>query len=289
MEFLDECFIWAINKQLHKRGNRHILENRKQLIVFSFDHIAHTINLNGVYEKDDLDTFFQWMRSMGVDFSNATALDIGANIGNHSLYFSDHFKKVISFEPNPRTYKVLALNAELVSNVVCHNVGLSDKTGNAVLAVNPANIGGSSITDGKPLHPQDIKLVELDSFEKYDNVKLLKIDVEGHEYKALSGARKLIKEQMPIILFEQHISDFENGHSPVVSLLKEIGYKDFATMKKYPRSYGSKMKRFFLVPLFRAAFGESTRIENITDIKPDFYSFVIALPDWIKEKSPIEP
>jgi FkbM family methyltransferase len=284
MTFFYKCLLWPLNQQLHKRSRRHISEKRKQLVVFSFDHIAHTINLNGIYEKDDLDTFFKWMHSIDVDFSDATALDIGANIGNHSLYFSDHFKKVISFEPNPRTYKVLSLNAELVGNVVCHNVGLSDRTGDAVLSINPDNIGGSSITDGKSLHSQDIKLIELDSFEKFDNVKLLKIDVEGHEYKALWGAKHLIKEHMPIVLFEQHLSDFDEGRSPVVLLLQQLGYKDFAVVKKHPRFYGSKFRKFFLAPISRTIFGESTRIENLTEIKPDFYSFIIALPGWLTAK-----
>lgn len=287
LEFFEKCLLWPLNQQLHKRTKKHIFDKRKQLVVFSFDHIAHTINLRGVYEKDDLETFFQWMLSIGVDFSDATALDIGANIGNHSLYFSEYFKNVISFEPNRRTYKVLSLNAELVNNVTCHNVGLSDRTGSAALFVDPSNIGGASITNStnpKALRSHDIELVELDSFQEYDNVKLLKIDVEGHEYNALMGAKNLIKKSMPIILFEQQAADFKDGESPVVSLLKEIGYQDFAIVKRNPRFYGNKIMKFLLVPLIMAILGESTKITVTDTITPDFYHFLIALPGWVKKK-----
>jgi FkbM family methyltransferase len=281
--FFKTSLLWPLRQQLHKRTKRHISEKRKQLVVFSFDHIAHTINLDGVYEKDDLDTFFEWTKSLGIDFKEATALDVGANIGNHSLYFSDYFKCVVSFEPNHRAFKVLALNAELADNVVCHNLGLSDHVGEAVLSIESSNIGGSSITDSIPLGAQSIKLVDLDSFSTFTNVKLIKIDVEGHELKALTGAKKLIKEQMPIILFEQQVKDFTNGKSPVVSLLEEIGYEHFAILKKHPRIYGSGLNKFLWVPFLRMVFGEYNKIELVKKIEPDFYSFLIALPSWMKE------
>jgi FkbM family methyltransferase len=285
LAFFKKCLLWLLSQQLHRHTKKHILEKRKQLVVFSFDHIAHAINLYGIYEKDDLDTFFEWTRSLGIDFKEATALDVGANIGNHSLYFSDYFKRVISFEPNPRTFKVLLLNAELADNVICHNIGLSDQVGEAILSANPSNIGGSAITDSPSYHPQSIKLTDLDSFDKFNNVKLLKIDIEGHEYKALTGAKNLIKEQMPIILFEQHVSDFTNGKSPVVSLIQEMGYEAFAVVKKHPHVSGNFAKKFLLVTLLRTIFGEFTEITVLKQIEPDFYSFIIALPGWITKET----
>ena len=46
------------------------------------------------------------------DSKNFSALDIGANIGNHSVFLSKFFKKIHSFEPNPKTYDVLSLNSK---------------------------------------------------------------------------------------------------------------------------------------------------------------------------------
>ncbi|MFC3652882.1 FkbM family methyltransferase [Dyella humi] len=282
LAFLKECFRWLMIQLLRRQSRKHISEHRKQLVVFSFDFIAHNINLNGVYEKDDLDTFFEWIESVGIDFKEATALDIGANIGNHSLYFSDYFKRVVSFEPHPRIFKVLSLNAELVNNVSCHNVGLSDKDGSAVLSGPETNFGRSTISESRDSKSVDIKLVTLDSFSEFENVKLLKIDVEGHECKALMGAKKIIQEHRPIILFEQHIDDFVNGESQVLSLLKEFGYKDFAIVRRYPLPLPSFLK-FVLTPLLRILLGEQTKIVVTSTITPDFYSFIIALPSWVQK------
>ncbi|RDS79690.1 FkbM family methyltransferase [Dyella monticola] len=281
LAFLDECFRWTMIQLLRRQSAKHISEQRKQLVVYSFDFIAHNINLNGVYEKDDLDIFFEWITSLGIDFKDATALDIGANIGNHSLYFSDYFKRVISFEPHPRTFKVLSLNSELSNNVICHNVGLSDEDGIAILSGPANNFGKSTISTARGPKSVDIKLVRLDTFGEFENVRLLKIDVEGHEYKALSGAKKVIQQHKPIILFEHHIDDFKNGISPVLSLLKEFGYKDFAIIRRYPRPLPSFLK-FVVTPLLRIVFGEQTRIVVTDTITPDFYSFIIALPDGFK-------
>jgi FkbM family methyltransferase len=283
LAFLKEGYSWLIIQLLRRRSNKHIADQRKQPVVFSFDFIAHNINLNGVYEKDDLDTFFEWINAIGVDFKEATALDIGANIGNHSLYFSDHFKRVVSFEPHPRIFKVLSLNAELASNISVYNVGLSDQEGSAVLSGPAVNFGRSTICETRDANAVDIKLVKLDTFSEFENVKLLKIDVEGHEYKALSGARKIIQEHQPIILFEQHADDFINGESQVLALLRELGYKDFAIIRRYPLPLPSFLK-FVLTPTLRVLLGEQTRIVLTNVVKPDFYSFIIALPDWVQRK-----
>ncbi|WP_233840489.1 FkbM family methyltransferase [Dyella sp. 2HG41-7] len=266
---------------LRQQSNKHIAEHRKQLVVFSFDFIAHNINLNGVYEKDDLDTFFEWLESSGVDLKDATAIDIGANIGNHSLYFSSHFKRVVSFEPHPRIFKVLSLNAELVDNLTCHNVGLSDQEGSAILSGPANNFGRSTIGELRDARSVDIMLTTLDTFREFDNVKLIKIDVEGHEYKVLQGAKNVIQQHKPIILFEQHVEDFKNGESQILSLLKEFGYRSFATVRRYPLPLPSALK-FLVTPLQRIVQGEQTRIVQTSRIAPDFYSFIIALPDWMQ-------
>jgi hypothetical protein len=59
-----------------------------------YDSIGQAIILNGFYERELL----QGMCSLVLD-KNSIALDVGANIGNHSLFFSNNFDSVISFEP----------------------------------------------------------------------------------------------------------------------------------------------------------------------------------------------
>ena len=97
------------------------------MAVFSSDHISHDINLDGIYEKDYLITLIKWLKSIQYNIFNGIAIDIGANIGNHSVFFSKFFKKVYSFEPNPKTFELLKINAKLNNNIYVRKTGLSNK------------------------------------------------------------------------------------------------------------------------------------------------------------------
>lgn len=275
--YLNKLLKWPLRYFLYKLSAKHIIDN-KQLVIFAFDHISHSINLDGIYEKSELDLFFEWINSIGVEFAGKNAIDVGANIGNHSLYFSGHFDQVYSFEPNPRTYKVLSLNADLVTNVSTYNFGLSDVDSIAKLSVNPNNIGASSVTSKLQENLVDIELRTIDSLGYLKNIGLIKIDVEGHEVEVIRGAESLIRRDFPFILFEQHFEEFDNGDSQVVQLLNQIGYKSFATIEKFPRYKSSWILKFLMNPLLGIFFGETLSVKIQRKIKPKFYSFVVALP-----------
>jgi len=280
LSLIKNIFLSLLIKQLDKRSVSLLQKGYRQLAIFSYDHIGHAINLGGVYEGSELDVLFEWLQKYQVDMQTTAAIDIGANIGNHSLYFSDHFKHVYSFEPNPLTFKLLSLNTELASNITCFAVGISDSNRSAEIYFSGNNIGGATVTDSPTVSSQPVVLRTLDSFTELKDVKLIKMDVERHELPAIMGAKNIIIQNQPIILFEQHTSDFKNGESPVIQALQELGYKHFAIIKKYPRADGSKWNRFCLAPIKRLIFGESYHIQIEEPIKPDTYSFIIALPDW---------
>lgn len=283
-EFLASLLLYPLDKMLHARTRKHTADCRRQLAVFAFDDIAHSININGVYERKELETFFDWLERFGEGVFDGIALDIGANIGNHSLFFSDYFKRVLSFEPNPNTYRLLAINSSLTDNVECFEYGLSDANSEAALTVNNNNMGASSVSEKASEKDISIQLRKLDDvLEAAEQVRLVKIDVEGHEYKALLGAEKTIAEHKPILLFEQHVGDFVDGHSKVISLLKRYGYRRFATVKKYPvvPEFPVRMLAYLYAALARLIHGETMKIVLQKDIKPGFYHFVVAVPDWL--------
>jgi hypothetical protein len=91
---------------------RQNLKAHPQLAVFAFDHIGLRINLDGRHEKRTLDLIRNYLESVISGMDRTAALDIGANIGNHSVYFSDLFAEVYAFEPNPRTFSLLKFNSE---------------------------------------------------------------------------------------------------------------------------------------------------------------------------------
>lgn len=280
-----QLMLYLPQRKLAKMAAIH-LRTRRQLAVFAFDDVSLQINAHGVYERQELETFFAWVESVRPGlFREATALDLGANIGNHSLFFADHFKQVHGFEPNERTFKVLALNAELVGNVTCHQVGLSDMAGTAHFRVNPANIGSSRVVASAAPGTSEVRLTTLDAVTRgLADIRLIKVDVEGHDYAALVGAKETIRSHQPIILFEQLAEDAAEGESATVALLKSYGYRAFAVIRRHPRAPAG------LPTLLRAAFaffgrlisGETMEVEILDGPPKGYHAMVIAIPDALK-------
>lgn len=275
----------AMLKWLNRFSRAHVQQNRKQLVVFAFDYIGHKINLDGVYEIGDLDFFFDAMSPNKSLFSGATAIDIGANIGNHSLYFSDYFRKVLSFEPNPRTWQVLQLNAGLANNVLCFNEGISDTNADVLLETSDTNSGRSAITGNATGNARSIRVKALDSvISENEIVRLIKIDVEGHEEKVLIGAEQTIRRNRPIILFEQHKEDFCNDSTASIDLLKSYGYVNFAVIEDWPPLLRF-LPGFFRQKyrsMLRLLIGQTKSLVIKDRIEAGSYPFIVAIPDWVK-------
>ena len=206
-----------------------------QLVGFAFDAITCSIHLDGRFEKDELrlleESVFPKLES------NTICLDIGANIGNHSLAFSPFFAYVIALEPHPVSFKLLQINAELVENVKAIHIGASDKTGSVKVAINKLNQGATSI--GKTTTPNTAKLEfnvapvdELDAINLGLPISFIKIDVEGHEPEALRGAERVIRANHPVVAIEVLPSDVANGTSEAMEILKSFGYNNFYNMQE---------------------------------------------------------
>lgn len=281
--FLKQMFAKIVLRYLTSVGNQQIEEGMPQVSVFAFDHIGHQINLRGVFEREELTAVLGYL--VNNKLVKGAALDIGANIGNHSLFFSKYYDNVFSFEPNQRTFQLLKMNASLVDNVECVNVGLSDRARKAILATNPLNVGAASLVASSNTNQalqQEIELRTLDSFSDIysQEIGLIKIDVEGHELAVLKGANKFISKNHPIILFEQHPSELKDGKSPIIEHLKTIGYKRFASVMPSPaiQLWVPNFVRKPLIFTLRLIFGLSFRVVEQEAFPPNFYAFIIAIP-----------
>lgn len=156
---------------------------------------------------------------------DAVILDIGANIGNHSVYWAVNTKasRIYSFEPVQDTFAILKKNIEingLTDKVKIFNIGLSnEKINGSINHYDPKNIGGTSIkqdSDGNLL------LDKLDNIQiEEDSVDFVKIDVEGHELAVFQGARETLLKYKPIIFVES----FPNQKPKVDEYLTNLGYR----------------------------------------------------------------
>jgi len=267
---------------LHKIALRNIDQGFPAIAIFAFDHVSQQINLFGRYENDELIAFFEWARINNFSFTGATALDVGANIGNHSLFFSSIFDQVIGFEPNPKTYKLLEINTSDVSNISIFNFGLSDTNSEATMYSLPINVGGSTIIKKDEQAPiasslYKIQLRQLDDLGIVSKVRLIKIDVEGHELSVLRGSEKVIRENRPFVLFEYIPSSEFSSDSDVMKLLKEFGYKEFFTLQKNQLNVPNRWIKFAVNLVWGLIFKEKWSFEPINSYSAA-YSFVVAVP-----------
>ena len=250
------------------------------MAVFSFDGVSQRINLDGLYERDELEELVAWLRESVPSGFDGAAIDVGANIGNHSLFFSDFFTRVVSFEPHPRTFALLSINAGLVRNVVCHNVALSDVTGSAVLYDDPENMGSSGLSRKTDRRGIPVSVLTLDGYSDLPRpVSLIKYDVEGHEKQAIRGSRKILMADRPVVLFEQHAEDFVGGTTEVLELLRTFGYRRFACIESSPEIHRSGVMATITSRVLQGLAGETISVIERSEFSPRSYSFIVALPD----------
>ena len=274
-----------INRYNHYLAKNHI-EKYPQVAIFSFDHVGLKINLEGRYENNNLLFIRNYLETVIHNPHNTAALDIGANIGNHSIYFSDFFGSVFAFEPNPKTFALLKINSEyacLNRNIKCFNYGLSDQNGHLPFKSSQSNTGGSKIVNDISKNANDsVFLVDVKRADQIEqlferNISFIKIDIEGHELLALKGARELIRKNKPIILFEQHADDFINGTSNVVDYLRELNYKFLTIEQSFYFGDGFLFQFFGLI--LRSILGYKLILTETDYFQNRFYEMIIAIPN----------
>lgn len=281
-----KIFKIILNRINHSIASKNILTN-PQLVIFSFCHIGLSVNLEGRYENSPLLLVEEFIKKKMPYAKDKTALDIGANIGNHSLFFANNFNDVYAFEPNPVTFEVLQINCKFASankNIIPLNFGLSDIKGRLPFYINHSiigGIGGSAIINTKNENIDDAIQIDVkrldDLMELKDaDIALIKIDVEGHEINVLNGAKNTIIKNMPAILFEQHASEIIDGSSFVVKFLEELGYEFFTIKKNF--YYGDSVVAKISSLACQTVFGERLDFVKVKKFKKTFYEMILAMP-----------
>jgi len=136
-------------------------------------------------------------------------IDVGANIGNHSVYWGALCGcRVTAFEPNPIAYRLLGLNVEhnhLSSRVELRHMALGDQSGLGEIDASKSehNLGAARV---KQMPRGSVRIERLDDALPYAHPSLIKIDVEGMELEILHGAQRMIKRARPILCIEASTS-----------------------------------------------------------------------------------
>lgn len=252
---------------------------RHRMAVYANDLIGIEINQFGVYERAELDVLFDFLTPLRDVLQAGVAFDIGANIGNHALYFADRFLHVHAFEPNPPTFELLEFNTRHVPNVNVHPFGLGDEKGSFSLVEDPGNFGGSSIqvgcSEAVPSTQVQVEVIDALSLDTA-GCCFLKIDVEGFEASVIRGGLKLIEGQQPLIVLEQHEKEFRQGSTEAIQLLSKLGYR-FCWHQIRNGQTSWVMRRLFDVK--EVVFGRVHSIVTADQVPPSTYSMLIAVPE----------
>ncbi len=166
-----------------------------------------------------------------LDVEGKTVIDIGANIGDSSVYFAMmKAKKVLAIEPFPMTYNYLIKN--ISENNLGHiitplNIALAKTKGEVILSIEKYNsVGQRAKTVDRGL---SIKTVTVDDILECLNEEgiVLKIDCEGCEYDIFENIRSKTLRKVDEILIEYHY-----GRKDLISLLRREGFMVKSIAKK---------------------------------------------------------
>lgn len=286
-EYLEGLLAVRASNWLAKRNRRNY---DVQVCCFPRDFIGRHVVANGYYEELILRLLFeQLFKSRLSSFKGATVLDVGANIGNHSCWFSGLFARVIAFEPNPLSAHLLEANRIMnrLDNVELVQVALSDRNGQVAFEVNcSGNLGGSKLSTADVASSADaIEVaacrgdVVLESMlGANEDVALLKVDVEGHEHAALRGLERTIRRHKPIIMFESASAHGEGGSHAVLDMLEGWGYENIYVVE--PAQHRSS---WLMRALSRVISGYSMRVSRVRRPDDRFYSLIVVSTDPLAE------
>lgn len=165
----------------------------------------------GAYERPALSFLARAAKALRAQRGTVSFFDVGANLGHHSLFGSDHADAVFAFEPYAPLQAKIAekISANGIRNIRIVPFGLGEE--NAELPYHPGagtnsgagtflneTAGAQDRTETLTVRIGDELLDELGA----PRVDILKVDVEGFEAPVFRGLRRRILTDRPVILTE---------------------------------------------------------------------------------------
>jgi FkbM family methyltransferase len=199
------------------------------------DHIYNRIlKTDSFYETDLLEYI---SNVVGDDAKKNVVIDIGANIGNHSVYLGKFVAgRLISVEANPNVLPILRSNLERnIDNYTIYECALGAAEGKGIVSMpegSSNNIGMAMVEfiDDGALTDEAVPVRTLDQvIDEYKannpgefKISAIKIDVEGSEVSVLSGASETLSEYHPDLFIEAADKAFRKD---IENIILPYGYK----------------------------------------------------------------
>lgn len=221
-------------------GRDHHAEVTRGRIRWALDlreGIDFSVYLLGGFERRTQGVFERFLTGGDV------ALDIGANIGAHTLPLARLVGpqgKVIAFEPTAFAFqkllKNIGLNPDLAARIVPEQVML---IGNGWEEPAQALYASWPLTEGEQVHRQlcgvlkstsGARAATLDDYlaeSPMGRVAFIKMDVDGHEYQVLRGSQRTLARHRPVIVMEMApylLSEKQSSLEELLALLRAAKY-----------------------------------------------------------------
>jgi len=215
------------------------------------NNIDYNIYFYGAFEKPLLNFLSDAMQSFA-DEKTGVFVDIGANVGQHSLYMSRYSAQVHAFEPYApvRNRLVQQISHNSINNIQVYPLGLSNENTSLPFFAPTGNNAGIGSFDASSIEKGNKQIGELELVRGDDffvsinpeRIDLIKIDVEGFEKPALEGLQKILRKYRPLIVCEVTYGKALSIQSreEILQLLPE-NYTLLAFNKR--KSDGSKARR----------------------------------------------
>ena len=180
---------------------------------------------------------------------DSIVLDVGGHVGYFSMLFGScvgEKGKVISFEPNPKTFEMLQKHAEYNPqfNIEPYNVASTTENKEYIFNYSDPNIFGygtnggyfDELTDGdniKSFHSYKVKVNGVNTLDflnknypdQLDKIKFIKTDTEGFDKEVLKTIKPLIEKNKPVLMVEAFRTLSHDEIVDFYNVLDSMGYK----------------------------------------------------------------
>jgi FkbM family methyltransferase len=224
---IPNAFLYMFTKQSFSAGKQMsssmgTFATRKNTLDFQYINYAYEIEIKHFIEKQSFDVF----------------LDVGACLGEYSIWLGRKGYDCFAFEPVKESYEMILKNIELNNlnhKVKAFNYGLGVGSSSEYFQIDQTNPGASKRVDEFGSGTLKFEIKKLDevykSFHLNPKTKILvKIDVEGMELLMISGAQEFFNhfENITIIIEEKLI-----GESIIRDKLSEISNFSFGKIDEF--------------------------------------------------------
>ena len=239
VDYNEITWVWSIFRCLSIR-TKHLFNEYTMDAITKFSHAGKEFEISGDSENyvfkmiSDNKNFFELdllQQIQAINLHPGCIIDVGANIGNRSIYFARHLcRQVIAFEPFDESRRFLNKNIfgnRLDELITIRSCGLSDEPKWAKMKCYPENWGKSRILSEEQAENEDPRMhdvfcTSLDrALPKEQNVALIMIDAEGHELPVLQGAEEVIASYRPVLSIE---IETPNALSQIIQFLAPYNY-----------------------------------------------------------------